>query len=198
MNTSDSYKLWLETAYKLFAEKGPEIFSVKEVAKLCGLPRTNFYYYFDNKDDLLDRTIELYFQTTTEFFNVELCKRMKTYIPDLYLIVYDFKLGVQFTKMLFKHRDIHKYNIAYIKGVALSADIIIPKFKMFFNINLPDKEVKQLWFTVMDTWYSRLDFSNYSVDYLCESCYEIMDTLKPLIKLANKQNIERFALDTPV
>ena len=180
MKKTESYNTWVETAYILFAEKGPENFSVKEVAKLCGLPRTNFYYYFDSKDDLLDRIIELHFQTTTEFFNIELVKRLNTFIPDLYEVIYDFKLGIQFSKTLFKHREIPKYNKAYLKGTALSADLIIPKFKEYFNINIPDENAKELWFTLTDTWYSRLSFNYYSVDYLCELCYEIMNTVLPL------------------
>ena len=187
MNTSKSYNVWLKTAYKLFAEKGPENFSIKEVAKLSGLPRTNFYYYFDNKDDLLDKTIDLHFQSTTEIYNAELSKRLNTFIPDLYEVIYDFKLGVQFAKTLFKHRDIPKYNTAYIKGTTLSVDLVVPKFKEFFNINLPDEQVKELYLTLTDTWYSRLNFNNYSVEYLCELCFEIMVTLTPLIELSNTQ-----------
>jgi len=190
VKTSESYTVWLKTAYQLFAEKGPENFSVKEVAKLCGLPRTNCYYYFDNKDDLLDKTIDLHFQTTTEIFNAELSKRLNAFMPDLYEVLYDFKLGMQFAKTLFKHRDIPKYNTAFLKGVALSADLIVPKFKEYFSINLPDEQVKKLWYALNETWYSRLNFSNYSVEYLCDLCSEIMDTLTPLIELSNTQGKE--------
>lgn len=181
----ESYNVWLQTAHKLFAENGPENFSVKEVSNRCGLPRTNFYYHFDNKNDLLDKTIELHIQTTIEIFNAELGKRLNTFIPDLYEILYEFKLGLQFAKTLFKHRDIPKYNTAYIKGVAISADLIVPKFKEYFSINLPDEQVKELWYMISDAWYSRLNFNNYTVEYLCNSCFEIVDTIKPLIELSN-------------
>lgn len=190
MKTKESYTIWLETAYKLFAEKGPENLSVKEVAKLCGLPRTNFYYYFENKDDLLDKIIELHFQSTTEIFNSELSKRLNTFIPDLYEVTYDFKIGMQFAKTLFKHRDIPRYNNAYIKGAELSTDIIIPKFKEHFNIDLPDEQAKQLWFTLNDSWFSRLNFNNYTIEYLCELCYEIMNTVLPLIEQSKTQDKE--------
>ena len=90
-------------------------------------------------------------------------------------------------KQLFKNREHPKFNDAYEKGRALSTDLIIPKFKDFFKIDLPDEDVKALWFTVIDTWYSRLNFNDYSVDSLIASGYEIMDTLKPLIEKSNKQ-----------
>jgi len=186
----ESYKVWLQTAHQLFAENGPENFSVKEVSNRCGLPRTNFYYHFDNKDDLLDKTIELHLQSTLEIFNAELSKRLKVFIPDLYEVIYDFKLGMQFARTLFKHRDIPKYNTAYRKGVALSADLIVPKFKEFFSINLPDDQVKELWYTLTDSWTSRLNFDNYSVEYLIELCYEIVGTIIPLMEQGNAQGKE--------
>jgi len=182
MKRPQSYKIWLETAYVSFAEKGPENFSVKEVAKLSGLPRTNFYYHFESKDELLDKIIELHFQTTTEIFNIELKKRLNIFIPDLYEVIYDFKLGMQFAKTLFKYRNIPKYNDAYVRGSELSADLILPKFKDYFHIDLSDEQAKQLWFTLTDAWYSKLDFNNYTVEYLCELCYEIMNTVLPLIE----------------
>lgn len=186
MNKSESYNKWLEEAYRIFAEKGPENLSIKALSKQCGLPRTNFYYYFDNKEELIDKIIDLHFETTTNVFNVELEKRLHTYIPDLYVIMYDLKLGLQFAKQLFKNRENQKFNEAHKKGIALSAYLIIPKFKDYFNIDLPDETVIQLWSTVVDAWYSRLSFSSFSVDLLIASCYDVMDTILPLIEKGNK------------
>ncbi len=182
MDNSNSYNKWLEEAYRFFAEHGPENLTIKALSEQCELPRTNFYYYFENKEDLIDKIIDLHFETTAEIFNEELRKRLHIYIPDLYVIVFDFKLGIQFAKQLFKNRDQPKFNDAHKKGVELSADLIIPKFKDFFKIDLRDENVKSLWFTVIDTWYSRLNFNDYSVDSLIASCYDIMDTIKPLIE----------------
>lgn len=198
MKTTESYTIWLEAAYRLFAEKGPENLSIKDLAKQCGLPRTNFYYYFDNKEELIDKIIELHFKSTIEIFNLELEKRLHVYIPDLYVILYDLKLGLQFTKQLFCNRENPKFNHAYKKGAALSVDLIAPKFKAYFNINLPDEEVKALWFTVLDTWYSRLSFNAYSVELLIDSCYEIMDTITPLIEKSNSIDNRTPFLDTSV
>lgn len=199
MKTTESYTIWLETAYKLFAEKGPDNFSVKEVAQLCGLPRTNFYYYFENKKELIDKIIELHFQSTTEIFNIELNKRLNCFLPDLYEVIYDFKLGIQFAKQLFLHRENPKYNQAYKNSVALSADIIVPKFMQYYHIHIPEVAVKSLWFTLTDTWYSRLNFNIFSVDSLCSLCLEIMDTVLPLIEQQSPINSQtKHSFDTPV
>ena len=181
MKTSESYTKWLETAYVLFAEVGPQNLAIKSLAEQCGLPRTNFYYYFANKEELIEKIIDLHFETTTELFNTEVEKRLHSFIPDLYIISYDFKVGFQFAKQLFLNREKPVYNKAYMHGIALSADLIVPKFKEFTKIDLPYESVKSIWFTVTDAWFSRVKFDEFSVEYLCELYYEIMDTLAPLI-----------------
>lgn len=199
MNCSESYSKWLETAYTLFAEEGPRNFSIKALANKCGLPRTNFYYYFDNKEELVEKVIELHFKTTTEIFNFELEKKLHLFIPDLYVVIYEFKLGIQFTKQLFLNREHPACNKAYMKSVQLSADLIVPKFMEFFKIELPHESVKALWYILTDTWYSRVDCNNFSVNSLCELCYEIMDSVMPLIQNnINKKETTHLPFDTPV
>ena len=182
MKNSGSYTIWLETAYTLFAEEGPQNLSINSLAKKCLLPRTNFYYYFDDKDDLIDKLIRLHFETTTVLFNEELRNRFHTYIPDLYVILLDFKLGLQFSTQLFRNSDKPKYNKAHKASVALSAEIILPKFKTFFKLDLPDKTVLSLWSTLVDAWYSRLNIDDLSVDSMISLCYEIMDSILPIVE----------------
>ena len=199
MKTSESYNKWLETAYALFAEEGPQNFSINALAKQCGLPRTNFYYYFENKEELIEKVIELHFKSTAEIFNLELEKRLHSFIPDLYVVIYEFKLGIQFTKQLFLNRAHPACNKAYMKCIELSADLIVPKFKEFFKIDLPQESVKALWYILTDTWYSRICCNNFSVDSLCELCHEIMDSVIPLIQNnINKEDTSRLSFDTPV
>lgn len=200
MKAQESYNIWLENAYCLFAEEGPHNLTIQSLAKKCGLPRTNFYYYFDSKEDLLNKVIDLHFNATTELFNAELLTRFYSFIPDLYLILYDFKQGLQFAKNLFKHRDIPQFNEAYKKGIALSADLIVPKFTTYFDIDLSHKQAKEFWYSVTDTWYSRLNFNNFSVDYLIALCHEVMNTMVPLIEKGNilHANTDNHSFSTPL
>lgn len=66
MSESEAYGKWLQTAYNTFAEDGPKNFTIKELSRRCGLPRTNFYYYFENRDEIIEKIFELHFQTTKE------------------------------------------------------------------------------------------------------------------------------------
>jgi len=186
MKRRESYSKWLEAGYYFFAEKGPENLSIKALSEQCELPRTNFYYYFNDKEDFIDKLIRLHFDTTAELFNEELRKRFDTYIPDLYVILFDFKIGLQFAKQLFKNRDILKYDIAHKAGVALSAELILPKFKIFFKLDLPDETVLSLWLTLVDAWYSRLNTDDLSVDDMISLCYEVMDGILLIVENNSK------------
>jgi AcrR family transcriptional regulator len=187
MAKAKSYNIWLESAYQFFADEGLENFSVTALAKKCGLPRTNFYYYFQDKEEIIKAIIELHFQTTTEYFNVDLEKRFESLVPDLYKTIVDYKLGIQFAKQLFKNREIPYFNDAYKKGMALSADLIVPKFKEFINVDLPDERVKELWFTISDSWYSRIKFDDFTVESLSALAFEIRDSITPLLDITNTE-----------
>lgn len=185
MKNSESYNKWIEAAYLCFAEEGPKSLSITTLAKKCGLPRTNFYYYFGNKEDLIHKVIELHFKSTTEIFNIELENRLHSFMPDLYVILSEFKVGLQFAKQLFNNREQQQFNDAYKKGLELSADFIVPKFMTFFKIDLPLEAGKLLWFTLADSWYSKIDFDNFTVDSLSELAYEVTDSVIPLMKKNN-------------
>ena len=84
MKNSESDSRWIEVAYRYFAEEGPQNLSIKTLAKRCGLPRTNFYYYFDNKEELIDKVIELHFTSTIKIFNIELENKLHSFMPDIW------------------------------------------------------------------------------------------------------------------
>ena len=63
MKDTKAYSRWIEAAYLCFAEEGPKNLSITTLAKKCGLPRTNFYYYFENKEDLIHKVIEFHFKS---------------------------------------------------------------------------------------------------------------------------------------
>lgn len=51
----------LESALKLFAEKGYEGTSIREIIEGAGVTRPVLYYYFENKEDLFSRLVESQF-----------------------------------------------------------------------------------------------------------------------------------------
>ena len=55
----------LESARYLFAEKGYEGTSIREIIERAGVTRPVLYYYFANKEDLFRRLVEMNFSDYT-------------------------------------------------------------------------------------------------------------------------------------
>ena len=175
MKTNTKQK-WLETGYELFSEYGPDKLNIKLLSEKAGLPRTNFYYHFADKDDLIDQLLYLHSQTV-EIFNTEIKKKMQVFIPDLYIIIASYIEGVKFHRQLFINRSDPRFNLVYMNGINSGNPIIIPKLIEYYKLNVPYQVVESLWLTVTDTWYSRLDFDQFNVPYLLGLTEEIMKTI---------------------
>lgn len=59
----------LQTASKLFADKGYEAVSMRRVARAVGVTQANLYYYFKNKEDLILCSVASVFSGKTKAFD---------------------------------------------------------------------------------------------------------------------------------
>lgn len=176
-----SKEKWLEKAYEYFAEVGPLDFNIKALSVKAGLSRTNFYYHFIDKDDLIDQLLELHYQVGDKY-NAILKKQLNTYLPDLHLISLQHITAIKFSRQLFLHRNIPKLNKTFIEVNKSTHPVIIPKLKEYYKLNVPYELAESLWITLCDTWYSRLDINQFSLDYLCDLSEDIMKTILDFTK----------------
>lgn len=56
----------LETAARLFAERGYEAVSMRDIAKLVGVTQANLYYHFRDKADLIEATLASVFEARAQ------------------------------------------------------------------------------------------------------------------------------------
>jgi AcrR family transcriptional regulator len=167
---------WIEGAYAHFAEVGPEQLNIKRIAEITGLPRTNFYYHFPDTDELLTHLLNFHVNVSKKF-EAELQQKLKVFIPDLHRILSSYKTGVKFHWQLFKHRSDIRYGYIYNSGNSSSADIILPVFRNYYELTVSDSALRALWKTLTDSWYSRLDFDNFSPESMAELAEEIMNSI---------------------
>jgi AcrR family transcriptional regulator len=173
---------WIEGAYTHFADVGPEQLNIKRIAEITGLPRTNFYYHFPDTDVLLTQLLNFHNGISGKF-EEELQKGLKVFIPDLYRILYSFKTGIKFHWQLFKYRSDIRFGYIYNSANSSSADIILPVFRDYYELTVSDSALRALWKTLTDSWYSRLDFEDYSP----ESLSELADTIMQSILTFNRE-----------
>ena len=176
MKSKTSRNKWIEASYVLFAENGPENFSIKRLAELAGLPRTNFYYHFKDNDEVIDEAIKLHIIVAKEYLMV-LKDELKNFLPDLHIISVKYPIGLKFVKQLFLNRETKKYNDLYNKLNKMPMPIIVPKMLSYYNLEIEYKIAEELWITVLDTWYSRLDVNNINLEVLCELSDSILKSV---------------------
>ena len=172
---------WLKEAYDLFGEYGPDEFNIKSLAEKASLPRTNFYYHFADKEDLIEQLLYLHNQVA-ENYCVALKEQMRVFLPDMHKVTIEYQDGFKFHRQLFLNRNDHRLNLVYINGNSSSNPIIIPKLIEYYKLNVHYSVIESLWTTVIDTWYSRLDVKNFNVQYLCGLTEGIMKTILDFAK----------------
>ena len=179
--TNGSKQKWLEEAYVHFGEYGPDRLNIKSLAEKAGLPRTNFYYHFADKEDLIEQLLHMH-NEVAENYCVILKEQMQVFIPDFHKIIVQYPQGFKFQRQLFLNRNDYRLNLVYIKCNISCNPAIIPKLIEYYKLNVPYSVAESLWTTVTDTWYSRLDVNNFNVAYLCGLTDEIMKTVLDFAK----------------
>jgi len=169
-------RMWIEGAYSHFADVGPEQLNIKRISEITGLTRTNFYYHFPDTDVLITQLLNFHANLSNEY-EKELRQKLKVFIPDLHRILCSFKTGVKFHWQLFKHRSDVRFGYIYNSVNSSSADIILPVFRDYYKLTVSDTALKSLWKTLTDSWYSRLNFKDFSPESLAELSDSIMQSI---------------------
>ncbi len=173
---------WLNAAYELFAEVGPEAMNVKALSEACDLPRTNFYYHFVDMDDLIERLLHDHLEREGKKMRLEFEQHFDRFIPDLYDIIANNKQIIRFHWQLFRHRDDFRFNQAFLFWRKKNSEIIIPKIMEYYKLDLPIMLMQSIWDTVNDAWFSQLDFNKFSSAELSKSADETMRSVLAFTK----------------
>jgi AcrR family transcriptional regulator len=176
MHKSDKYDIWVKTAYKEFATNGPD-FSLKALSEKANIPRATLYYYFENKEDLTEELLNHHKEIYNDY-EAEV-KTIKALMPDLYELMYKYKTSIRFHHQLLKNSHVEAYQKTYNDLNRSSIQLLIPLLKPYFDNSLSEKEMRQYFNILTDAWYSRLTFTNFSVEYMIKLAEEIIrDTLE--------------------
>lgn len=172
MKTNGKYKKWIDATYQEFAINGPD-FSLKALSKKTKLPRATFYYHFESKDHLVEELLKHHYQKN-KAFQSEL-KKIKELIPELYVLMHKYRDAVRFHQQLLRNSHIREFYEVYSSYNQSSIKIMLPLIKPYFGKDPTDDEIFQFYNTLTDAWYSRLNFSVLSVEYMINLAEEIMN-----------------------
>ncbi len=184
----DTRDLWIEKGYEHFGLYGPERLSIKLIAEEHDIARTSFNYYFSNKEEFCDELIDKHYDLIHQFCDAGKL-HCKKYLPDLHILILAFPNGLKFMKQLFNHRHNDKYNDVFVKcNELVKRKFALRLFIDYYKLPLAVKEAAQLHASLTDTWYSRLDIDDLTLEKSTSAVEEIMQTILALMKKSRSLN----------
>jgi AcrR family transcriptional regulator len=178
---TESKDRWLEEGYRQFALYGPDKLSINQISKEISASRASFYHFFGDTDLFIEELLAKHWQTSLQFnaMGKEQCRAL---LPDLYELLGQFTIPLSFSLQLFHHRSDPRYNYLFSKTYAVSSDAFTLKlFADHLGLNPQDQAVYNLWFTMGEAWYSRLDLNDLSAATLQRHAEEVMASVTSLM-----------------
>lgn len=173
----ESRKIWIEKGYEHFALYGPENLSINKISKEIGSSRASFYHFFGDLDVFIEELLDKHWEIGQDFNSagIESCKRL---FPDLYKLVEKYPIPLQFTRQLFLNRHIPAFNYMFNKMYCShSHSFILTLFAEQYSLHQSKEIIENLWKTVGDSWYSRLNPDNLSAVKMQQLSEEIMNSV---------------------
>jgi len=174
--------LWLEYGYKHFALHGPKNLSINKISQEIGSSRASFYHYFGDIDLFVEELLAMHWQIIERFNNAG-DKHCSSLYPDLYIFLSNFKTELQFNIQLFHNRKNPTFNYLFLKSYYSSAKAFTLKlFIDHCNLKQSKSDIYNLWLTIGETWYSRLDPTDLSATTMQKISEEILQSVLNFIK----------------
>lgn len=171
---------WVNEGYKQFAENGPDKLSINNISRAIGSSRASFYHYFGELDIFIDELLAVHWNIS-ETFKETGKKRCRNLLPDVYDLLAEYPIPLQFNLQLFHNRYQPNFNLLFIKSYSAIAEAYALRlFAEALNMNPLHPGIFDLWVTVGEAWYSRLDPSDLSSATMQQHAKEILHTVKRL------------------
>ena len=197
MSVSQGFRQkWIEKGYEHFAFYGPENLSINKLSKEIGSPRASFYHHFGDIEVFIEELFDKHWQIHQEFCSIgpRECKKL---FPDLYLLLEKYPIPLLFSRQLFINRNNPAFNYLFIKTYNASARAFILKlFSEQFDLHHKNEDTHNLWLTVGESWYSRLDPNNLSAVKMQQLAEEIIKSVLVFISTGLYSKIQKSKVNS--
>lgn len=178
--SNGSKQKWIEKGYEHFALYGPENISINKISKEIGFSRASFYHHFGDLDIFIEELLDLHWKICVQFISIGKVE-CKVLYPDLYILLSQNIIPLKFNRQLFINRNVPAYNYLFIKTYNGAAKIFTLKlFSAQFDFK-NNEETFDLWVTVGESWYSRLDMNDLSAERMEQQSKDIMNSVLKFI-----------------
>ena len=179
MKQQPTKQIWIEKGYELFALYGPSHLSINKISKELVLSRASFYHHFGDIDCFIEEVLNFHIQMASTF-DAKCKTDCHHFFPDLYVLLSAAKIPLCFSRQIFINRHIPIYNQTFMSVFTASSDAFaLALFAEQFNLALHEQKTFDLWLTVCESWYSRIDPKDFSSETLQRQGKEVLASVLP-------------------
>jgi AcrR family transcriptional regulator len=119
----DAKAIWVQHAYRLFAEGGPAALTVEGLAREVGKSKSSFYHHFSDMGIFQDALLAYHLDRAKLIAERE--RACKSVDPELFDVLVAFKEDLLFNRQLRIHRSVPAYCACCQKASAYTGEAIL-------------------------------------------------------------------------
>ena len=157
-------QLWTEEGYKLFAEEGLDGLQVERLARILGLNKSGFYYYFADLEGYCTELLSLHQSKISEFLRD--VRQIKTFDPEYLQLLMKHATTVMFQVQLTRHKS----RPAFYEASEIVDQRVNLAVRALWSEYMDDPGHSDLsiryYYIIRDMIYTRISFRKLEYDFL--------------------------------
>jgi AcrR family transcriptional regulator len=175
MKKENSYHVWIEAGYNLFAEEGHEGIQIERLARITRLNKSGFYHYFGDSQEFFKHLIKEHDRYIENV--LEAISNLETYDPGFFNLMLQYKYICFFHIQLVRNRHVRIFLEAHERNNKRIDALTIPFFSR--EVGLPEHVAIPYYEMMRDMFYTRVDFKTMNYEFL----HSMMEKFKNMIPL---------------
>ena len=164
MAKSNSKEQWIETGYNVFAKEGLQGIRIEALARILGLNKSSFYYFFGDLENYKAELVRYHFTRADDLVSdISSCENFD---PDFLNMLIRHKVTVIVHMQLVMHRTTPLFFNAFEKVNKVVDPKAMPYWAAFIGIPHNTELALQYWQVIRDMFYSRISFDNLTYSFL--------------------------------
>lgn len=180
MRQSSSATKWISVGYNLFTEDAHEGIQVERLARILGLNKSGFYYYFKDLDTYMLELMHCHL-ARAEAIEKELVLINK-FDPDFIQLLVKHSDFLLFQMQLIKNRKIKLYETTFTKITRRYNLLILPHWASYIGLS-KNKELALEYFEIIrEMFYMRLNAKKCDFEFFSTITKEAKEIVSKLIQ----------------
>lgn len=178
---NNSRQAFIQKGYEHFALYGPTDLSINAISKEIGSSRASFYHHFGDLEVFINILLKAHLDTADRF-TAEGKERCNHLFPDFYDLLEKYPMGVKFQRQLFLNRHETAYDAVFNEIIDSTCDaFILDLFIRQYQLSIRRDDARNLWYTLTDSWYSRIEPDNLGAREIQQIAIDILDSILKFI-----------------